>query len=247
MPEIEEGDFLYGIAEEHHDAVSGFNDKGALAKGYSELFSKMGTSVQMLNENSSAEEIAAFYKKLGSPDTIDGYTLPQLPEGKEYDKDLLGGMREAMLDVGITDKQFGKLLESYLAIEVKKSEANEAEKIRASEEGDRVLKEKWGANYEAESAIVQRACDELIPNKELHDEFAQLIEDKGLKNNRVFALVFNGIGKKMLDDTFVKGGGHIEGKEYTPVYPNDPDMYRSGTDDESKRARAWHEKRGHVY
>lgn len=240
--------FLDGISPEFHSAISGFTDKNGLAKGYTELYSKLGSYTKLPTEESTPEEKSAFYNKQGRPETPEGYTLPELPEGKEYDQELLGGMRTIAHEAGITDNQFKKMIERYLGIESQRTEAARDEKARAELESERLLKEKWGAEYPANAALVQRACDELIEDNELHDAFAALIEEKGLKNNPVFAEVFCGIGQKMLDDTFVKSEGQAaREEEYVPEYPNDPDMYRSGDSEKCKKARAYFEKQGHIY
>lgn len=254
---VEAPAFLDGIPDEFHSAVSGFTDKAGLAKGYSELYTKMGSYAKLPTDETPTEERSAFYNKLGRPDTPDGYKLPDLPDGKEYDKELIGGMRTIAHEAGVSDGQFRKMVERYLGIERQKAELAEGEKNRLAQENDGILKTKWGAEYPANSALVQRACDELITtpdgkrDSELHDAFSALIEEKGLKGNPVFAQVFCRLGQQMLDDTFVKGSGQVGSKDadYKPQYsnPGSADMYAAGDDEESKKARAWHRAQGHTY
>jgi hypothetical protein len=237
--------FLDNIPPEYHSAISGFNDKAGLAKGYSELYSKMGSYVKPVTDESTPEEISTFYNKQGRPETPEAYTLPDLAEGKEYDKDLLGGMRTAAHETGLTDKQFTKLIQRYLDIEKQRAELTEGEVNRAAQESDRLLKEKWGAEYPANVELARRARDELIDDKELLEQFADMVETKypGLGNDPVFVQVFTGIGQKMLDDTLIKGVGQVKDDEdYKPQYsnPGSAGMYAAGDDEESKKARQWH-------
>lgn len=60
-------DWRSGIAEEHQSAVSGFVQDGnlnvsSLAKGYSELYSKMGNSVKIPTADSSEESVRGAMK-----------------------------------------------------------------------------------------------------------------------------------------------------------------------------------------
>lgn len=241
--------FLDGISEEYHSAISGFNSKDALAKGYSELYSKMGNRVEIPDENTLPAERSAFYNKLGRPDTKDDYEFdrPQMPEGMTYDEKFEMTMRGVAHEAGITQSAMKVLVKAFNEYQITAFGEVADEMARAVEEGDRALKEKWGADYKPNFEIVERACVELIPDAGLREKFAQLVDDKGLRNHPVFGEVFFGIGKSMLNDTYVKSDTQVVDKTYTPAYPNDPDMYRSGTDEESVRARAWHTAQGHVY
>ena len=249
---MEETQTWYSPEQAELVKAKGWADPGAAVNSYAELEKSMGNRVRLPGEG--PEEISAFYDKLrthnpalGRPETPDGYTLPELPEGRQYDKNMIDSLRALSHEIGESPQQVKRLVEWYLGIQTQQEAAVEAEKERLAAEGDKELRELWGENYEPESVIVQRACDELIEDEKLHDEFAQLVEEKGLKNNRVFALVFNGIGKKMLDDAFVRGAPPAKEGEYIPEYPNDPDMYRSGDTEDCKKARAYFESKGHVY
>lgn len=241
--------FLDGISEEYHSAISGFNSKDALAKGYSDLYSKMGNRVEMPNENTPPEERSAFYNKLGRPETKEGYIIekPTLPEGMSYDEKFEMTMRGIAHEAGITQTQLKALIKAYNEYQVATFGEASNEAARTLAESDRVLHEKWGADYKSNFEIVERACVELIPDTELREKFAQLVDEKGIRNHPVFGEVFLGIAKSMMNDTYVKSDSQVVNKEYVPQYPNDPDMYRNGTDDESIKARAWHEAKGHVY
>jgi len=241
--------FLDGIAEEHHSAVSGFGNKGELAKGYASLFQKMGTSVQIPNEDTPADEISAFYNKLGRPDTKDGYEIERpekLPEGMNYDEKFEMTMRGIAHEAGITQPQMKTLVKAFNEYQIATFGEYTNELNRTREEGERALKEKWADNYDANLQVAQRALKELVPGED-GEAFVKLIEDSKLGNNPVFVRAFHEIGKKMLDDTFIKGGELPEDKGYKPAYPDSPEMYSTGDDDESKKARAYFEAKGHTY
>lgn len=240
-------DWRSGIAEDDRSITARFNTVGDLAKGYNELSTAYSDTVKLPTEKSPPEEVRAFYQKQGCPDTSDGYNRPQLPEGDTYDEDLIGGMQTAAFEEGITDKQFGKLIERYLAVEVKKAEAKEVEDGRVQEETTRALKELWHVDYDKNIEVARRAMRELVTG-DLVEPFKTLIEESGLGNNPVFIRGFQEIGSKILNDTFVKSDSTTKLEaDYTPAYPNSPEMYRNAEDEEGKKGRAWHEKQGHIY
>lgn len=240
LTETQTENFLDGISEEHRSAVSGFTNKNELAKGYGELFQKMGTAVQIPNEKSSTEEIAAFYGKLGRPDNKDGYEIDRpekMPEGMPYDQEFEMTMRGIAHEAGITQSQMKTLVKAYNEYQIATYGKVRDETNRLVEEGDRALKEKWGVDYKPNFELVERACTELIPDEKLREEFAQLVDSKSLRNNPVFGEVFLGLAKSMLDDTLVKGGGPVEDKQFVPTNLKSPEMYATGEDDYSRKAR----------
>lgn len=235
--------------EEYKDVVSQKGwDAGGFLKSYTELESAMGSRVKVPTEESTPEEKSAFYTKLGRPDTPDGYKLPELPEDKSYDESLVGGMKTMAFEEGWTDKQWEKAVERYLAIEKQNAEKQDAEAVRLHEETDRILREREGAGYDKYVEVSRRALRELVPG-ELGEKFTNLIKELGLDNNLIFIDGFHEMGSKMLDDNLVKSEGQVkvEAGDYTPSHPNSPDMYKFGDDDESKKARAYFEKRGFSY
>ncbi len=238
-----------GVAEEHQSAISAFSDTPGLAKGYSELFSKMGNSVRIPDENTPQAEIDAFRKKLGRPDTADGYTKPALAEGETLDTEFFGKMASIAHEGGCSDALFAKMANGFVQYGNVIEEMRKAEETRLVTEGDRQLHEDWGANYDANYLIVDRACAELIPDEELRTEFSKMVDEKGLRNNQVFARVFLGIGNSILDDKYVKGEGQVEKPkdDYMPASPKSPEMYATMEGEEGVKARAWFRGHGHVY
>lgn len=240
--------FLDNIDPQHHSAISAFTDKNGLAKGYDELFTKMGTAVQIPNEQTAPEEIAAFYRKIGAPEKPEDYELvmPKMPEGMTHDEKFEMTMRGVACEAGISKKHLKILFDAYNTYRISQhgDEAEEAKRLIA--EGDATQRKNWGADYDKNFEIVDRACAELIPDEELRGKFAELVTSKGLRNNPVFAEVFLGIGKSMLDDTLTKGQPPKK-EDYVPASPNSPDMYAFGDSEECKKARAYFRAKGHVY
>ncbi len=236
-----------GIADEHLSAVSGFQSKAELAKGYSELFTKMGSSTKIPTADSPAEEVSAFYKQLGRPDTADGYKVPELEEGQEVNKEFFGSMATAAHEIGMSNSQFDKIVGRYVEYEKQVREAEIVEFNRYREEADRKLHEELGADYDKDIELSKRAYTEYAS-----DELKELLTtDKwvGLRNEPSFIKMMIEIGKKNMDDTFVKGDGQGDApkNDYVPASPNSPTMYNNMETEDGAKARAYFRAKGHVY
>ena len=236
-----------GVTEANRSGVTKFETVDSLAQGYLELEKSMGARVKMPGEDTPQEEKSAFYRKLGAPETMDGYSLPELPEGKSYDEALLGSIRQAAHAEGVTDKQFGKLTETFIAMQAKTEEAQQLAEQQETAATDQVLHDEWGAEYDKNVEISKRAMRELVP-EELRGDFEDLLIKHNLDNNAIFIKGFQSIGAQMMDDTMVKGepAPKPDG-DYLPANINSPEMYRNGEDDESKKARAYFTGMGFKY
>lgn len=249
-------DWKEGIAEEHLSAISGFVKDGnlsvpELSKGYSELFGKMGNSVSIPTADSSSEELGAFYKKTGRPDTPDGYTKPALPEGETLDTDFYGKMATIAHGKGCSDALFTELsngfLEHAVHLKAQEAEAEVAEFNRRREEADVELHTTHGADYDKNIELSKRAYTEYAS-----DELKELLETdkwKSLRNEPAFINMMVDMGKKNMDDTFVHGDGQVERPKdnYVPNSPSSPEMYANMDGDEGIKARAHFRAKGHEY
>lgn len=235
---------------EHAELVTtkGWTGNGDVFNSYTELEKSLGGRVKVPTDESTPEERSAFYDGMGRPENPEGYTLPTLPEGKEYDKELLGGIRTIAHGSGITDAQFSKLVEGYLGIETQRAEAAAAEMVRSKEEGDRILHETHGDKYDEFIEVSKRAYTEY-GDDELFDLMEQP-EFKPLMNKPAFIRFMNKVGAGNLDDKFVKGGGQVDTDadgNYVPANPKSPDMYAYAEGPDSKKDRDYFRRQGHDY
>lgn len=214
---------------------------------YTALEKGMGDRVKLPTAETPAEEVSAFYQKLGRPQTAADYTLPVLPEGKKYDEGLLGGMKAVAFEAGITDSQFSKFIEKYLAIEAQRAEEALAEYTREKDANEKAMQEKHGGEYDKFLEIGKRAYTELGS-----EELVELLnQDRyvSLLNEPLFLTFMNTIGTKMLDDTLVKGEQAGEKKdEFVPANINSPEMYENSDTEYGAKARAWFRaNKGFIY
>ncbi len=250
-----------GVAEEYKSAMSGFVQDGKLnipevCKGYSELFTKMGSYTKMLTDESTTEEKSAFYKQQGRPDTAEGYTKPTLAEGEEVNQEFFSGMATVAHESGLSGTQFDKMVGRYLDFEAQVKEAQVVEFNRYREESDRKLHEDLGADYDRDIELSKRAYTEYA-NDELKELFDPRDADgkelpskwRGILNEPPFIKMMVEIGKKNMDDTFVKGEGQIEKPKdnFAPNSPSSPEMYATMEGEEGVKSRAYFRVKGHVY
>jgi len=226
--------------------TKGWDSADSAISSYRELEKSMGGRVKMPTDESTSEERSAFYQKLGRPESIEGYTRPELAEGQEYDEEFLGEMAAVAHAEGVSDKQFSKFIEKYIGIQASQAEAKlEAENREASATVEELQRE-WAGDYEKNLEVSKRAIRELVP-EDMKDSFAGVLAEKNLDNNLTFIKAMHAIGAQMLDDTLVKGDPPKAKEGYVPANINSPEMYRFGEDEESTQARAYFEGKGFKY
>lgn len=93
-------------------SISGFADVPSLAKAYVHARSKIGADTAVIpTRETSEEDRATFWAKVGRPEAADKYDLPAegMPEGFEPDTKRLEHMQGKSFDLGITKQQFAGL------------------------------------------------------------------------------------------------------------------------------------------
>lgn len=118
--------------------------------------------VKLPGKDAPAEEVAAFHRALGVPETVDAYQveLPaQLPEGIEISADQLGRFREFAHSAGIPPETASKLIAFQIAAESEAVAAIQAEANQARQEAEETIKREWGPKYEQNLMLARRAAE----------------------------------------------------------------------------------------
>ena len=142
------------------------------------------------------EAWSSLYAKLGRPESADGYELP-VPEGDtgEFAKTASQWMHEA----GLSKQQaqaIGSKWNEFQAAQVKAHQ----ESIQKQAETDMAaMKQQWGAEFDANSAVVRSAVNTFAP-----PEFVEMLTNSGLINNPVITNMFLKIGKAIGEDRAVE-------------------------------------------
>ncbi|KKN59768.1 hypothetical protein LCGC14_0538580 [marine sediment metagenome] len=225
------------------------NDTAKAGTSYLELMKQQSTSVKIPDEHTSAPERSAFYQSIGCPRDPTGYEIerPTLPEGMTYSEEFEMTMRGISHEAGISQAQIKVLTKAFNEYQISTHNKDATEAARINDAQDLALKEKKGGDYDKFCAVVERGFVELIPSEELRTQFAQLIEEKGLKNHPIFTEVWGTVSEKLLDDTLVRGNLPVDDKDYKPASPNSPEMYKNPESEPDQKAHDWFVARGHVY
>ncbi len=228
----------YGEGSKEIVETKGWQTADDVIKGYTELEKTVGGRVKMPTPESSAEEIRAFYQKTGCPENPEGYEIavPEEMAGMR-DEGIESAIKQIAYDQGVSKQAFESIVKGYY-------DKINADMQAGRNAGEKALKEEFGDKYDEQVGIAQRFCKEACSQ-----EFRDLLEASGLGNNPVFVKEFISLGRKTMADTLIKGtvSGDASKDEYTPQYTADAAFYANGEDDESKKARAWFEARGHKY
>jgi len=225
-------------SEENKDVVErcGWKDPNDAVKSYREIEKMSSGRIKMPTPESSAEEIRAFYQKTGCPENPEGYEITVPEEVATFrDEGIENAMKAIAHEQGVSKQAFEKIVNGYYE--------SIADGLRVGrEQGEAALKKELGDKYEAELSIGKRFCQTCS------DEFQDLLVQSGLGNNPVFIKEFIAKGKQIMSDTLIQGevGGDRE-DGYVPTYKTSPEMYRTGDDEDSVKARAYFTARGHTY
>ncbi len=95
----------------------GYKQPADIAKAYKELQAKLGERTVAPKDDAPKEEWDAFYKRIGRPDSADGYQfkMPEgVPENLPYDSDFAAEFRAWAHDQGLTPRQASGLHDKFV-------------------------------------------------------------------------------------------------------------------------------------
>lgn len=139
---------------------------------------------------------SSLYAKLGRPETADGYEL-QVPEGDSGE--FLKTTSQWMHEAGLNKQQAQALAGKWNEFQASQTAAHEAAIQKQAETDMAAVKQEWGANFEANKAIVTRAVNEFAP-----PEFIDLLSKSGLINSPIITNMFLKIGNAIGEDRTVE-------------------------------------------
>jgi len=163
-------------------------------------------------EKATDEERAAFYGKLGRPETADKYTITKpadLPVGLQYSLEVETAFKQFAHKSGFSDAQAKATYDWYYGL----IKAGHAQQLKAEQEATdaviNTLKDEWkGDAFKTNSELAKRAFQKFGGDK---PEILKFIQDSkingvALGDHPVFLRVFAEIGKAIADDSMSGGG-----------------------------------------
>jgi len=184
-------------------AFTKFKNISELGRSYKELEGKLGKAIVPPGDDATAEDIAAYHKKLGAPDSPEKYTLDtsKLPKelaSAELEKDF----RAWAHDLGLSQKQASTLFDKYNA-SIAAAYTNQKQLIAVKADQTRsALQEEWGVNYKQNMAFMERAFTKFGT-----PEATKLIIASGLGNDPSIIKMFMAIGKEMREGPMINAVG----------------------------------------
>lgn len=154
--------------DEYRSMAAQFKDLPSVFKSLKDtkaaLSQRQDGMVKLPNSQSTPEEIAAYHKAIGIPESIDGYeiTLPEaseLPEGIEFQESDLQQFREFAHKNGIPPETASALLKYQAQVE-----GDAISQIRQEQEDWKAdqqeqLRNEWGGKWEQNQMLAKRAAE----------------------------------------------------------------------------------------
>jgi hypothetical protein len=192
---------LEGFDEQTRSKLSRFKTSKDVAKSYLELEKRLGASVVIPGKDATQSEKDEFAKRLGRPESQDGYELDPiyLPDGVSRMDGGEEAFKKMAFEIGLTKEQ-GRKLYKYAASQAFEGVASlRKAQDQKRREAAEALRKEWGAEYDANLAKVQKV-NKLFGD----DEWVQYLNE-GAGNEPRLIKVLVKIAKQFSEDTLESG------------------------------------------
>lgn len=206
------------------EKVKGFtNDDGSmnvseLLKSYDSAQKYIGGSVKIPQENASAEELSAFYSKLGRPEKASDYDWKE-PEGIQLQGEQFDTFKQRMHDLGMTNKQVSGVLDGYSKIVLDIFKSNETAKAQQESETRQALQKEWGDSFDSKLKGVMDTFEKLGIKDDLA-EMGKLYDMRFIKAFHQISVDSNGTQIKGAETSKESVEARIKAIQSDPAYLN---------------------------
>lgn len=187
-------------------------DPSDLFKNYINAQQTISKSVRLPDEQSTPEDIAAFYIKLGKPSKKEDYTFEyQQKDGDMYNKESFDfSMFQDLADkANLTENQYKALATAYIDVQndayknyIKTLADQAAEELKTAEGK---LKNAWGTQYNNNINLITEKVKKLYPKATLNR-----MQNAGLFRDADFLSAHLKLTKMMTGDTVFIEGNAVE-------------------------------------
>lgn len=200
-------DWLSLFSAESADAANPSNRDWLKAKGYKSLDDVVKSyreaeraihdsgRIAVPKEGATPEEIKAFHKAIGVPETADAYEVAAI-EGHALDDGLIAAMRPIALEAGVPASAWKALSEGLMKHQLDQLQADQQ---RQNDEWSALQKE-WGASATERTVEFQRGVEAVGLKREDIAALQQVIGSKRVGE------IFQKIGAGMTEATLLGGG-----------------------------------------
>lgn len=186
-----------------------YKSVGALVKSYLSKDKLLGTAIQPLAADATAEQKRAHFTKQGCPETAEGYEMTRI-EGQEYDEATIKAASQYAFDNGIPKGVYEGLSKLVIDGQFKANkDVTDAQKVtsdQAVETKTNELKAKLGAKYDEGVEMANRFYN-LPGDDTINKSFVEVLEANGLDTHPAVVEFFLEAYKLVKGDTVLEGGG----------------------------------------
>jgi hypothetical protein len=201
-----------------NEVLTQFAKLGEMGKAFLDLQGRLERSVEIPGEGASEDQVRDFQRRLGVPETSEGYELPNLDLGvetvrPEWNKEFAAAAHEA----GLTKRQAEKVY-GFMTGQAK-STAQQYNEARAAEQAatKKALQQEWGNDYEKNLKIANRGAASR------GKDFVNRVKAGGLDNNLTMIKMLFDYGSTISDD--VEPAGKSSGTVLKSTDPRNMDAW----------------------
>jgi len=163
----DDGSFSEGWIDKLPDEVSDYKSSIKNFKSVPDLVKALGNANALIgkklgvpNEKSSPEEVAAFRRSLGVPDTIDEYKFAPdaLPEGMTWDDNNVKNYAEIAHKHNIPPSAMKALVTEHAKMEHFKMQGMQAQIEKQHVDAVNTLKKEWGGEFDKNIGLAKQAA-----------------------------------------------------------------------------------------
>jgi len=195
-----------------NEVLAQFPTIGDASKALVSYKTSEGKTIAIPGEDATPEQRAAFYTKMGRPETADKYTITKpegLPEAVPYNPEIEGMFKNMAFEKGIPDSMAKEIYSWYWNGVKTGYEKQQQTEAAANETAINALKDQWkGDEFKVNTELAARAFKNFGGDTPEVKKFIEETKVNGLPlgNHPMFLKVFSSIGKAIADDSISAGG-----------------------------------------
>ena len=153
-------DALPDDAKDYKDTLAKYKSVPDIAKALANANALIGKKLGVPNEKSSPEEVAAFRRAMGVPESLEEYNFApeSLPEGMTWNDDMAKPYAEIAYKHGIPPAAMKELVAQHAKTEAFKMEAIQATYEKQRTEAVQTLQKEWGNDFGKNIGLAKQAA-----------------------------------------------------------------------------------------
>lgn len=172
---------------------------------------KAGNTVILPKSEATADELNAFYSKLGRPADAKGYGI-KAPEGMPNDPAFTKAASDKFYELGLSQKQGQELTNWWNGTMSQQMTAQQNNSLETFQKDEASLKTEWGNAYDQNFVIAKNVVGQLGIDAPTIDKLQSALGHAGVMK------LFANIGSKSGEDKFVTGqNNNAFGNSLTPA------------------------------